>query len=389
MPVSRDVIRVFASSPADVKEERESLNEIISDLNNIWSSRFNIILELIKWETHVHPAFSTDPQTVINDQIKDDYDVFIGILWGRFGTPTPRALSGTHEEFSRALTRHKKTGRPEIMIYFKETPLPLSQIDIDQFKKVKEFRNEISKLGGLYAVFNDTPEFETSLRSHLTSIVNKFSSDTTIKKTSITISDMKPDTINDDDLGLLDYLDIYTIKMADMNDTIHSLFDATMRFSSLISKRAEELKESKKLNNEDINTRKIIKRAAADLTDYAETLKNKLPGLSASRTEAFQALSNGLALYSDFPRDTYAIELQNFQTQLLFLLEAANNASESQAGFRTKINDLPRLISDINKAKRTTVIQMDALLDELEKTKSTINNIIEAVSKILQTPKQH
>ena len=45
----------------------------------------------------------SDPQQIINSQVSDEYDIFIGILWTRFGTPTERAGSGTEEEFSWSL----------------------------------------------------------------------------------------------------------------------------------------------------------------------------------------------------------------------------------------------------------------------------------------------
>ena len=35
----------------------------------------------------VAPAFGSEPQEVVNKQIQD-YDIFVGILWHRIGTPT-------------------------------------------------------------------------------------------------------------------------------------------------------------------------------------------------------------------------------------------------------------------------------------------------------------
>ena len=52
-------------------------------------------------DANAYPGFGTDPQGVVNEEIGDDYEIFIGPLWSRFGTPTPRAFSGTQEEFER------------------------------------------------------------------------------------------------------------------------------------------------------------------------------------------------------------------------------------------------------------------------------------------------
>ncbi|PYL26201.1 MAG: hypothetical protein DMF37_02915 [Verrucomicrobia bacterium] len=42
-----------------------------------------------------------DAQDVINHQLAE-YDIFLGIMSCRFGSPTKRAHSGTEEEFNRA-----------------------------------------------------------------------------------------------------------------------------------------------------------------------------------------------------------------------------------------------------------------------------------------------
>lgn len=116
------VIRVFLASPGDLQVEREIIDAMIEDLNKTWCFSLGIILRLVRWEHDVRPGISTDPQAVVNAQVRDDYDVFLGMLWGRMGTPTPRHSSGTHEEFERAISRWNSTGSPEIMIYFKDAP---------------------------------------------------------------------------------------------------------------------------------------------------------------------------------------------------------------------------------------------------------------------------
>jgi hypothetical protein len=127
------LLQLFVASPSDVAAEREQLEGLVAEQNKIFC-------ELLKWETDVRPAFGVDPQAVVNSQIGDEYDIFIGILWSRFGTETPRAESGTMEEFERAYSRMKSTGKPEIMVYFKDAPVPPSKIDPTQLQKVQDFK---------------------------------------------------------------------------------------------------------------------------------------------------------------------------------------------------------------------------------------------------------
>jgi len=60
----------------------------------------------------------------INNLNLPSYDIFIGILWKKFGTLTGRACSGTEEEFNRAYERYKENpSKLRIMFYFKTAPL--------------------------------------------------------------------------------------------------------------------------------------------------------------------------------------------------------------------------------------------------------------------------
>ena len=92
MPATIKRIRIFVASPGDVTDERKRLGEIVAHLRTHIAAAHGLDLELVRWETHVRPGVAADAQTVVNPQI-GAYDLFIGILWNRFGTPTGRAES--------------------------------------------------------------------------------------------------------------------------------------------------------------------------------------------------------------------------------------------------------------------------------------------------------
>ncbi len=121
-------IAVFVGSPSDVEAERKIVSEAVDDLNVGFGSARNIVLEVKKWETHVRPGFGEDAQSVINGRI-GSYDIFIGIFWNRFGTPTSRAGSGSAEELERAYAQWKEHRRPSLMLYFRRSPADLSTVE--------------------------------------------------------------------------------------------------------------------------------------------------------------------------------------------------------------------------------------------------------------------
>src|SRR5258706_9431434 len=121
MPRLVNFLRVLVASPDDVKKERERLEAIIDEVNKEIDSNSGIQLELVKSETDVSPGMGKDPQDVANKHIGDDVDIFIGLLWKKFGTPTKTWLSGTEEEFERAYERNTiSPGSVSIKIYFKK-----------------------------------------------------------------------------------------------------------------------------------------------------------------------------------------------------------------------------------------------------------------------------
>lgn len=58
--------------------------------------------------------FSTSKLVHAVNWYMKEYALFVGIMWNRIGTPTPRAESGTVEEFERAIKSCQKNGQAEI-----------------------------------------------------------------------------------------------------------------------------------------------------------------------------------------------------------------------------------------------------------------------------------
>jgi hypothetical protein len=100
------ILNVFISSPSDVVEDRDTVEEIIEEVSKTLSSKVGVRLVPLRWETDVTPNIGTDPQNVINAAVGGNYDVFVGIMGARFGDPTPRFGSGTEEEFTQAYEKH-------------------------------------------------------------------------------------------------------------------------------------------------------------------------------------------------------------------------------------------------------------------------------------------
>jgi hypothetical protein len=163
-------IKVFVASPSDVAEERNALAKLIADINDVLAylaPEKSLTLELVRYETHSYPDIGA-PQDVINREIPVDYDIFIGVMWKRMGTPTATDSSGTVEEFHRACARRKQGSLPRIMFYFCDEHIPIPEADqeLEQLREVIKFRKELDSQG-LTSSYPSHAQFAENVRGGL------------------------------------------------------------------------------------------------------------------------------------------------------------------------------------------------------------------------------
>lgn len=163
-------INIFLASPQDVQKERSIVADIIHTLNRTVANKRGIVLDFLGWEVAV-PDMGP-PQSVINKQLSE-YDVFIGIMWKRFGTATHVAGSGTEEEFNRAYEAWSQTrSLPRILFYFSERaiPFPMNIEEVNQLRKVLEFKERVMALG-LCSTYQGIDKFKWLVHGHLEQVI--------------------------------------------------------------------------------------------------------------------------------------------------------------------------------------------------------------------------
>ena len=161
------IYKCFIASPSDVQKERDICDEVFSEINKTLGEKFKFRVESLRWE-NASPSISTEPQAVINEQLLSHFDIFIGILYCRFGSPTSNYDSGTEEEFFTALEMHgENPHEKEIKMYFNDAPISPSKASNKQINDVKAFKGLVSESGCLYKVYNGASEFKEFLREDL------------------------------------------------------------------------------------------------------------------------------------------------------------------------------------------------------------------------------
>jgi formylglycine-generating enzyme required for sulfatase activity len=192
MPAQSSV-RVFISSPADVRPERLKAGQIIARLDREFAYHFHV--EAVLWEREplVASRHFQDPANIPQPR---GTDIVVVVLWSRLGLPLPedqfrgaisgRPVTGTEWEFEDALASARERGIPELLLYRKTARVTADLEDetglqqrVAQRALVQDFVGRwFLTADGSGAVaashsFADTGEFEQLLYDHLRALLER------------------------------------------------------------------------------------------------------------------------------------------------------------------------------------------------------------------------
>lgn len=149
-------IKILVSCPGDVTSEKDQIMRMCKDFSDANHGSSNIAFMVLDWRDYVGEHGTRGQQ-----QLKEYfgvYDIYIGLLWKRFGTP-PGSInsngkeneSGTEEEFNDAIEYRKRFGRPKTYFFIKTYERDVQDLkQIEQIGKVFGFIEEQKKLNNNY-----------------------------------------------------------------------------------------------------------------------------------------------------------------------------------------------------------------------------------------------
>ncbi len=228
-------ICIFLSSPNDVIEERKAVEKIVSSLNKVLGKDLEISIKLERWENLPPGAGSVQEQ--INSRI-NAYDIFLGIMAERFGSPTEKSESGTQEEFEAAYDLWKtNTVVSDILFYFR-TPheVPNTPDDAEQLFKVLKFKEGLSaKL--MYKSYDSKDDFKSMLRDDLETTIRIILSKSSKSYENENENEKGPPNI----LGRVKHVDVEELEQHWSNNNLSTSFvpGADNRTSEFLRARIE------------------------------------------------------------------------------------------------------------------------------------------------------
>jgi tetratricopeptide (TPR) repeat protein len=166
-----EVIKVFIASPGDLSEERNLFPQILENLNDIKAESINYQFKPVGWKDTL-PGWGR-PQELINEEVRQ-CDIFVMLLWKRWGTPSGEFSSGTEEEFQIAIERYKSTGTPHLLLYFRSVPQSMMADPGEQLQKVIKFRARVEEERiCLFSPYDDPIQWKDLFMKHLSRWLDK------------------------------------------------------------------------------------------------------------------------------------------------------------------------------------------------------------------------
>lgn len=393
MARTETVLRVLVSSPSDVKEERTALQEVVRELNNTWSKNLGIRLELIGWETHTFPSVGADAQDVVNEQLGDDYDIFVGLMWTRFGSPTARAGSGTVEEFRRAYDRHRQNPKQiRVMFYFKDAAVNPSELDLAQLAARNEFQTELGEKGVYYWTFTTTDEFTQLARMHLGRQAQEWGKSwgagiVSAELTRELAADKAPE-LEDDDIGFIDLIEEGQENFQSMTEAMGRMNAAMEDLSSRVTSSASDLNQLTASGNVDVkDVKRISNRVADALNSFAALMEADVPVIGASFSIGMEAYSRALSLEEFRPENKE--DLENMLSGIQTLQGVFTQSRVQMSGFRDSIANTPRSTTAYNRAKKRALLILKQFEEELMGGLNLSSEVEKTLEQILKTYSKH
>lgn len=177
-PITYDLL---FSCPGDVaKSCLPIIIEAADTFSRTYGAFNNVAVMVRHWSMDSFPESGGSSQELLNEQFIRDCDAAVAVFWTRFGSPTEKYGSGAEEEIEEMLAAGK-----QVFLYFLDKPMAPSQIDSDEYKKVKAFKEKY-KDQGLYCTVADEQELRKQFTNHLaqyflTKIVHKAPAPVTLR----------------------------------------------------------------------------------------------------------------------------------------------------------------------------------------------------------------
>lgn len=372
MPTSQTKYTILLSSPNDVSDERQLIETIVAELNKTWGIQNSATIEILSWE-NVPSGIGSEPQDVINKSLGTDWDIYLGIMHTRFGSPTKGFGSGTEEEFERAVEVHEKDkSHKSIMFYFKGGMVDVNAVDTEQLEKVRHFKKRLGDRGIFYHDFPETEQLGSLIRIHLPKVLEELRAAHSASK-FLALSPAKmpqPELLASAESP--GYLDLAEFFHSGSKALLEILTEMNANSTTLATEMTEATNEVSNANQAKdlVQLRKGITLASGAMRRSAGRYADQRRRYVAASTALFETISRMVASGS-----LQAHESQGFKTSIAALKSQISNTAEIINSLEKTLAGLPNFASDFNSARLLFKNELNSMKKEFRHSADLLDEI--------------
>jgi hypothetical protein len=376
------VISIFLASPSDVAPERRLVERAIQRWNAVRGRNLGCTLELLNWENSTSSAIGADGQDVVNQQIGDEYDAMIALFWSKIGLETPRAASGSIEEYERVLDRHKSGSDAEIGIYFKNANIPMSQIDPKQLQGIFDLKDRVENDGVYHKSFSDDDSLYFEIDLFLERIVAKFkggfSKGAVVPRENRASSEdiAQSAAIAEDEEGYLDIVEALEKHSTATTEFLARTGENIERISEVVTKSAARFTELAELGNPNPSeVRKVIDEVAKVFDEFSGTIEGGIVDFDESTSGIANESIKLIRVSEDFDPDAEQIGKAREELEALYV--NMTGAMQSMQEFGSTVRGLQRMTTAFNRAKKRVHDNINKMVSAISSSQTIIGQAID------------
>lgn len=370
-------------------EEREITIEICNELNLDRGRREGFVVNPLLWETHSRPSAGPSPQEAIFRDIGESYDIFVGFIGHKFGTPTKNAGSGTEEEFDRAYASYSSGKSIEIMFYFRDPQTAPGKIAAVELLKVEKFKEKISSKGVKYGSYTSADEFKTLLHRHLssaiTSILEPRPQDGRVSNSLVRTENDPLRNWNSvegfEDDGLDDLVLEATERFEQFGEAANEIGAAVGKLAGNFTALTTQISEASQLGagERQVVGRRLLDRTSFHMDSYSKRVVEQLPFMHESMSSGLDAIRRAVVISKEdgLSTDTDKAELTKTLEDLRPIIVQGISQVDS---FNAAVASFPRLSSSLNRAKRRMVAVNADIVEFFQRCVSQIDLLLEELA---------
>jgi hypothetical protein len=258
------------------------------------------------------------------------------------------------------------------MIYFKDEPVAPSQLEGSQLTRVAEFKRSLGEQGGLYWPFQSPEDFANLVRMHLTKVVQEWrnklptvsgESPTRLPAPSAASSALEAD-VGDEEPGLLELNEDIEDKFHEASEVLVRIAKATDSIGNKMEKHTKRVQAATVTGSVTrTGMKQIMSKVAKDMNDYAAKLNQEVPVLLTLLQSGLRSVSEAISMWPEFIHDQASRkQAEESVTAIQKLQEVMSKVEGQIQGFLDSVIGLPRVTTELNKAKRSVSTERQGLI---------------------------